>query len=397
MIVIARSFPRLSETFIVDHVRALLQAEHDVVVVARRVDAASLADQFGHSVHAVTLPSWTARGAPSFLGAARRAAGWIRCHPEFRRSRIAWKRALYAQRLRHVLESLQPDLVHAHYGPHGVDAAIALEGRNTPLVVDFHGFDLTAFTQQHGWELYRATLGSAHLVAHSPFAQRQLSEHGLARSELVVMGVDRQLFAGRPRPTNWGAPLRMICVGRLVQQKGHDLAIQALAALRTRRPDLDARLHIVGGGPQLESLRRLAESLGVRAYVSGLAPARPPEVAAALRESDIALVPSRTMPDTSQEVFSRVAIEAMSTGLPVVATRSGNLPDTVGEGGIVAVREDAAALADATEALLSALGPSGWAERAARSAARFDIALMYNGYQRLTAGLLERGTAVTAG
>ena len=61
VIVITRSFPRLSETFIVDHVRALLQAGHDVVVVARRVDAVSLAEQFGQSVRAVQLPSWNTR------------------------------------------------------------------------------------------------------------------------------------------------------------------------------------------------------------------------------------------------------------------------------------------------------------------------------------------------
>jgi len=396
VVVVTRSFPRLSETFIVDHARALLQAGYDVVVVARRVDAASLADQLGDSVRAVQLPSWGKRGCPSLPGAVLRAAAWIRRHPQLRMSRIAWKRALYAQRLRHVLESLQPDLVHAHFGPHGVDVAIALEGEATPLVVDFHGFDFTAFTRQHGWELYRATLGSARLVAHSAFAQRLLAEHGLPRSQLVVMGVDRQLFAQPTRPATWAAPLRMISVGRLYAQKGHDLAIRTLAALRERRPELDARLRIVGDGPELQSLVRLAEQLGVTGFVTGPAPARPAEVAAAMREADIALVPSRVMADGSQEAFCRVAVEAMSTGLPVVATRSGGLPDTVGDGGVVAVREDTAALVEATERVLSAMGPADWAARAASSAARFDITRMFDGYQRLTAELLAEGPAVTA-
>lgn len=395
VVVVTRSFPRLSETFVVDHVRALLQAGHEVVVVARRVDAESLGDQFGDSIRAVQLPSWGKHGSPSLPGAALRTIAWIRHHPQLRRSGMAWKRALYAQRLRHVLESLRPDLVHAHFGPHGVDAAIALEGEDTPLIVDFHGFDFTSFTQQHGWELYRATLGRAHLVAHSSFARHLLAEHGLPRPQLVVMGVDRRLFALRARPGEWIAPLRMISVGRLYAKKGHDLAIQALAALRERRPELDARLRIVGDGPELQSLLRLAEQLGVSGFVTGPAPARPTEVAAAMHEADIALVPSRVMADGWQEAFCRVAVEAMSTGLPVVATRSGGLPDTVGDGGVVASREDPQALVDAVEQVLSAMGPAHWAGRAAASAARFDITRMFDGYLRLTAGLLADDPTVT--
>ena len=141
--------------------------------------------------------------------------------------------------------------------------------------------------------------------------------------------------------------------------------------LRARRPDLDVRLRIVGDGPT-GAAEPAGRSTGYAGFVTGPAPARPREVAAALLEADLALVPSRVMWDGSQEAFCRVAIEAMSTGLPVVATRSGGLPDTVGEGGVVAAREDAAALADAAEALLSAMGPADWAVRATMSAARFE-------------------------
>ena len=89
IVVITRSFPRLSETFVIDHVRVLIQAGHEVIVIARRVDAASVSDQFGSSLQTVQLPPWTAFGTPSLLVGARRAAAWMRRHPTLLSSRIA--------------------------------------------------------------------------------------------------------------------------------------------------------------------------------------------------------------------------------------------------------------------------------------------------------------------
>ena len=155
-------------------------------------------------------------GVPALYAGAARAADWIRRHPALRRSRIAWKRALYAQRLRQVLEPLRPDLIHAHFGPHGVDAAIALEGASTPLVVDFHGYDITSFTQQHGWELYRAALGAAHLVAHSSFAQRVACG---SRPDSVRVRCDGRGPAAVRRPTT---------AGELGSAAAHDLRRSAV-------------------------------------------------------------------------------------------------------------------------------------------------------------------------
>jgi glycosyltransferase involved in cell wall biosynthesis len=95
------------------------------------------------------------------------------------------------------------------------------------------------------------------------------------------------------------------------------------------------------------------------------------------------------MPDGWQESFCRVAIEAMACGLPVVATPTGGLPDTVGSGGTIARRADAEAL---TEALLTTIrqsGPAEWAHRVRTASEVYDISWMDSGYLELTRRLLQ--------
>lgn len=394
IVVLTRTFPKLSETFVTDHVHALVAAGYEVIVVARRVDLALQARLFGTVVDTVQLPSWRELGLQGAIAAARGCTAWIRAHRAFRAHRTAWKHALYGQRLRAVLSRLRPDLVHAHFGPNGIDAGIALKGSATPLVCNFHGFDATAYALRHGWDLYRATLARATLVVHSDFMERLLTGNGLPRPERIRLGVDRTMFRPRPRAAHWAAPVRLITVGRLEHKKGQDLAIKALARLREQAPQHDFRLRIVGGGSQAERLRQLVGSLGLDAVVEGPAPASYADVASALGDADLALIPSRVGSDGWEESFCRVAIEAMASGIPLVVTPTGGLPDTVGSGGTVAADTSVEGLADAVLATLERRGPAAWLQVVTAEASGYDISAMSGGYLALTERLLRANAPV---
>ncbi|MBK6281205.1 MAG: glycosyltransferase [Gammaproteobacteria bacterium] len=198
------------------------------------------------------------------LSYLHRAAASIKqhAHPWSLHARLL---AIRAQRIRDVLGPLKPDLVHAHFGPNGIASAIALEALpKIPLIVNFHGHDVTAFPKHHGWDMYKALPKSTILIAHSDFVSHLISSRLNRHSVRVTMGVDTRLFSPeRTRTSQWRPPLRILSVGRLESVKGHDVAIKALAIIRQRKPELDARLRIVGHGSQRESLSRLIKSLGL--------------------------------------------------------------------------------------------------------------------------------------
>lgn len=156
---------------------------------------------------------------------------------------------------------------------------------------------------------------------------------------------------GLPRPAVEPAPLSvdplvLVAAGRLVVDKGFDVAVRALAPIRARRPD--AVLRIAGDGPERAALEALATSLGVADGVEFLGWVEPSEIAALLADASVVVMPSRW-----QEAFGLVALQAAQVGRPVVATRVGGLLDVVTHGvtGLLVENEDDVALAAAVLAL----------------------------------------------
>jgi glycosyltransferase involved in cell wall biosynthesis len=142
-------------------------------------------------------------------------------------------------------------------------------------------------------------------------------------------------------------------LGRLLQQKGIDLLLRAVARLRTSQgARLLPALAVIGTGPDEEQLRSLAGELGLGNSVRFLPGVPHDEVPAVLACLEILVLPSRGTPRW-REQFGRVLIEGMAAGCCVVGTRSGGIPEVIADAGIVVPEEGVEELVDALRRLLA--------------------------------------------
>jgi phosphatidylinositol alpha-1,6-mannosyltransferase len=181
-----------------------------------------------------------------------------------------------------------------------------------------------------------------------------------AAFEHLPPGVDTDRF--RPDPaararlrTRYGLGERptVVCVSRLVPRKGQDMLIRALPAIRDGVEG--AALVIVGGGPHLEVLRRLAADIGVVEHVTFTGGVAFEELAAHYTVGDVFAMPCRTRgAGLDVEGLGIVFLEASATGLPVVAGDSGGAPEAVleGETGHIVDGRDIEGIANAVTGLL---------------------------------------------
>jgi glycosyltransferase involved in cell wall biosynthesis len=243
------------------------------------------------------------------------------------------KLALPRPSIGEALKQFQPDLIHvvnpAVLGLAGVYYARSLD---IPLIASYHTH-LPEYLQHYGlgmlegvmWELLKAVHNQASINLCTSTAMMQaLSDHGIERTALWQRGVDTETFqphlASREMRSHLSqgypdAPL-LLYVGRLSAEK----EIEQIRPVMEAIPD--ARLALVGDGPHRQNLEKFFADTPTHfvGYLKGK------DLAAAFASADAFVFPSRT------ETLGLVLLEAMAAGCPVVAARSGGIPDIVTDG-----------------------------------------------------------------
>jgi glycosyltransferase involved in cell wall biosynthesis len=262
-------------------------------------------------------------------------------------------------RFKHLLQRFRPDVIHvADPMVLGAAAIFWAQRLGIPVVSSYHTnlatylpyFHLGAFTEPT-WA-YRRFLHSQCRVTlcPSPSTAQQLEQKGFSRVQVWPRGVNGALFNARRRSEAWRQSITLhpqakiiLYVGRLSYEKNLDALLSAFKAIESEEPE--AHLVLVGDGPARQELEQALE--GHRATFTGYLKGE--ALAEAYASADLFAFPSTT------ETFGQAVLEAMASGLPVVAFDAEGVRDLVrhNETGLLVPEGDTAAFTQGLRSLLA--------------------------------------------
>ena len=272
--------------------------------------------------------------------------------------------------LRAIAET-QPVVLHAHFGSSALPASRIARALRIPLVVTYHGMDITvaATTRAEVERRHRAFAAADRVIAVSGFIAEVLRKAGCPPEKITVhfIGVDTARFTpwaghGAAPDARTAAEARsateVLFVGRLVEKKGVTHLIRAMQEVRRTVPA--AELVLAGDGPLRTALEKECLVHGVPARFLGVQ--TPEQVIGLMRRAAVLCGPSIADSRGNAEGLPITFLEAQACGLPVIASMSGGTGEGIvhGETGMLFTPGDERALAGH---LLAMLGPSNDALR----------------------------------
>ncbi len=357
---IVTSFPHLSSTPVLKQITGALDRGHEVDIYADRpgdttalhpdVNRYKLLDRTHYPNMPGSLTLRIIKGALLFL---RHVWG----HPllllklinVFRYGELAASLVLLYGAIP-LLSRKSYDIIHCQFGPNGLKGMCFRECGliNGKVITTFRGYDVTSYPRRRGTKVYRRLFQKGDLfTANSRFLAEKARALGCPPERLLDLhtGVDLSKFTYSHNQFEPGDSVRILTVGRLFEVKGVEYGIRAVAEVLRMFPRV--RYQIAGDGPLLEQLRKLAGDLGITQHVEFLGGQTENQIIDLYAHAHIFLLPGVTARGGDEEGQGGVLAEAQATGLPVVASRVGGIPEAIldGRSGFLVPQREVTALA----------------------------------------------------
>ncbi len=362
-------FPELANTFVLNDITGMIDRGHQVdlfpLAVGDYATAHADVERYGlrQRVRHVPIPEDRLERALGLLRSFTRSEGW---HPAVidALDPRGGRRALSLVNAYTALSFVRQapyDVLHVQFGNLGPQAArlVARLKTRTALVTSFRGADATKHLRadpgafQH---LFRN--GQLFLPVSDDLRQRLLAAGAPSeRTRVHYSGIDLKRFEFSERTTSEDEPVRLLFVGRLVEKKGVRFALEAFARVADALSagGREVKFVLVGTGPLEAELKRMAGELGVSGAVEFLGALQQDGVAREMSRSHVLLAPSVTAASGDKEGIPTVIMEAMASGMAVLSTQHGGIPELVADGvsGFLVPEGEVAALTDRLGLLVS--------------------------------------------
>jgi len=240
------------------------------------------------------------------------------------------------------------DIVHGQSFQSVIPSKVSKEINNIPMVTSWHTSHFLKLSKRRLWRrVFREFLDSSdhNFTASIEIADVAQSIAADASIEAIPNGVDTEIFKPTVNQIEKEEPITLIVPRRLYEKNGVEFFIRAMPLITQA---IGVKALIVGDGPERSRLENLSATLGMTPHIHFLGNRRHSEMPTLLNEADLAIFPSL------MEATSVAALEAMSCGLPVAASRVGGLPELIQEdvGGLFRPR-DSRSLAETVLTLLN--------------------------------------------
>jgi colanic acid/amylovoran biosynthesis glycosyltransferase len=248
------------------------------------------------------------------------------------------------------------DVIHCHFGPNGVVGVFLKEIRIPgKYITSFHGYDVNIYPKVAGKKVYNDLFKKGDFfTCNTKFTKGRVIELGCNERKTLILPVGLRIekFRFSERRILDKESIKILTVGRLIEEKGHRYAIEAISEVVRRYTNIE--YIIAGDGPLRSELENLVSKLGIEKYIKFLGIIDQNEVLKLHQQAHIFVLPSVIAKSGGTEGQGLVLQEAQAAGLPVISTSIGGIPEGIlnGKSGFLVPERDVDALAKKIEYLV---------------------------------------------